>query len=237
MKVLIKRWLTYTLVPVGIALLLVPFFTTRIEEQPGEVFVLSLLPMDGTSGVPVTLGEIADFPNLRLQVEIMRLNTDSSPLSEVGPIPLETVPPQEWREFSDRIQSTTFNLDGLLFGGRVFDKIERVEVPANKTLLLTAGVIILFMGLLEWVFLYRPTSGGSRAYVSATVLTSDIVVVLLGVIFTWWILDLLLEQYFSFSSFWGDDPIRLMGVFWVVAIVPFMTLWVSAYYPKKEQAK
>lgn len=237
MVVLIKRWLTYTLVPVGIALLVVPFFSMKIVEQSVETFVIEMLPHEKSEAPKVTLDALDAHPNLQVQVGILIQQSIEWKDTTIGPRALKTVPPNEWREFSDSIGSTTFVINEVLIGGSVFDDIERMEAPANRILFLVAGAIILFMGLVEWVFLYQSVAGGRKAYVSATVVTSDLVVILLGIIFTWWFIDLLLEKYFSFRSFWGDDPIRLMGVFWVVAIVPFMTLWVSAYYPKTGKAK
>ena len=238
MTVLFKRLLVYLLVPAGLVLLFFPLHLSRLDLQERDILYLALLePTDATTATAfpkVMERDLARFPALAGHLDTMAIQSALWGVRDLPPRPLDQVPLKEWTAFTRLLDvgmpEGTFSYQDRFFRGTIASGVveTREEPPGLKTWCRMAGGVFLLLGILTWTVTYRHPGTGIAIGPRKTIVLWDVIVVAFGLVFTWWALDLFLARVFVVDTFWGEDPMLGMGVFWVAAAAPFMALFVTA---------
>lgn len=194
------------------------------------------VPVENSSGYPILSDrDLAPYPALKKQVDGLRQIARLTERDQYSASRLEKVPLSEWTSLKENCLLHTapgiFQYGDAIFRGET--QVAYVSTPVQVKNLemgrrLTGGVL-LFLGLLVVPSLYRGGTGENGIQIGnqGAIVVWDVIVVAVGVVFHWWFVDIAVTKLFGTESFWGDDPIKAMGIFWVAAVDPFMALFVS----------
>lgn len=146
----------------------------------------------------------------------------------------DAVPLEEWNAFREAVgisaENNAFQYDRYIFKGYV--KPENVSVPVEiKHLKLgckVAGGLFLILGLIALCRSYVSPSGGIRVGRRSAIIIWDVIIVVVGALFTWWFLEFVLAKGFQTATEWGEKFAVGMGVFWVVLVYPVLALITTA---------
>lgn len=170
------------------------------------------------------------YPALADAVNTMQLIWSATPrLTRQDNVPLE-----EWNAFKEAVGISTednaFQYDRYVFKGQV--KPDRVSVPVEvknlKTGCKVAGGLFLILGFWALYGTYLPQSGGIRVGRRSAIIIWDVIIIGVGVPFTWWFVEFVLSKGFQTATEWGEHLAVGMGVFWVVLVYPVLALITTA---------
>jgi len=146
----------------------------------------------------------------------------------------DVVSPEDWNAFKKAVgisaEENAFQYGRYIFKGHV--KKEDVSIPVEiahlKTGCKAAGGLFLILGLWALCGTYLPRSGGIRVGRRSAIIIWDVIIVLVGSLFTWWFLEFVLANFFQTATEWGEDFAVGMGVFWVALAYPALALITTA---------
>ncbi len=123
-----------------------------------------------------------------------------------------------------------FAYRGHLFQASFETGTDWVEVQdtALRNQLRMASAASLLVALICLALMYRAPQQGIQVGPLRAIILWDAIILLFGIPFSWWCLDILLVHLFAVNSWWGDDPMLGMGVFWMALANPFLSLFVTA---------
>jgi len=146
----------------------------------------------------------------------------------------DAVSPEEWNAFKKEVgisaEEDAFQYGRYIFRGHI--KKESVSIPVEvehlKTGCKVTGGLFLILGLWALCGTYLPRSGGIRVGRRSAIITWDVIIVLVGSLFTWWFLEFVLANFFQTATEWGEDFAVGMGIFWVALAYPALALITTA---------
>lgn len=189
-----------------------------------------------TSGYPVIQKQaLAPYSALMEQITDMMRQSSHWYQDVIYAWRMEGVQLEEWTAFKGAFLSNT-DIAAFQYGDRIFKeytKSEYVSMPVEIENLniacKMAGGIFLFLGLFGWRGMYTSPSKDIQIGKRSGMILWDLIILGIGVLFTWALLDSLLATYFQTSSVLGDVQMGLfMGTFWVIFGNLVMALFVTA---------
>lgn len=237
MRTWLRRWIAYVLLPIGIVLLLLPLSTDRSEWGERDFVFLGIVESrpDGTDpdGPPQLRAEdLARHSALLEAIDEMSRRIDRMRWAKLPGEPLDGVPPDEWARFVEaHAPGGTFQFGGRTFEGRVSPDLVRVRTPVRhlETVRRVVGGGLVMLGLLALGGCYAtPADGGIRIGRRSAILVWDTVIVVVGVPFALWFLDMVFARAFGTAPEWKEDITRGMGLFMVVLANPVLALVTTA---------
>lgn len=174
--------------------------------------------------------DLAPYPALSQEVNAMqRIWSDRVRLTRLDKVPLA-----EWDAFRETAgisaENNAFQYGKYIFKGHV--KSDLISVPIEvknlKAGCKMAGGLFLILGLVALCGSHISPSGGIRVGRRSAIIIWDVIIIMFGVPFTLWFLDLILAQVFQTVPEWKEDITWGMGVFWVVLAYPVLALITTA---------
>ena len=147
---------------------------------------------------------------------------------------LDSVPIEEWaafkKAFLDDTDKAAFQYGNRIFKGHVeSDRASiQIEVEDLKIGCKVTGGVFLFLSFFALYGIYAPPSKGIQIGKRMGMVIWDIIIMGVGIMFTWWFLDFILVKYFQTDPIWGDETVVGMGIFWVALVNPVMALIATA---------
>ncbi|MFH0879997.1 MAG: hypothetical protein V2A34_09810 [Lentisphaerota bacterium] len=147
----------------------------------------------------------------------------------------DAVPIKEWYAFREAAglseEDQAFQYGRYIFRGHV--KRESVMVPIEvKNLRIgckVTGVLFLILGLAVLCGSYAPSSdGGIRVGKRSAILIWDVIIIIVGIPFALWFLDMVFAQVFHTVPEWKENITWGMGLFMVVLANPVLALITTA---------
>jgi hypothetical protein len=178
--------------------------------------------------------DLAPYPELRKELDGMQRTIGHSPYDHMAPSRKDAVPAEEWLAFRQAAgisgEDNAFQYGKYIFKGRV--KPETVSVPVEikhlKTGCKAAAGLFLVLGLWALYGTYLSPSGGIRVGRRSAIIIWDVIIVVVGGVFTWWFLEFVLAKIFQTATEWGEPFAVGMGVFWVAFVYPVLALITTA---------
>lgn len=186
-------------------------------------------------GYPILdAGDLTTYPALHEAVEEMMRMIALQQQMRSSLKRLDHVSTETWGRFEELLFSdsgaASFQYGNRIFRGHVVTSRVLVDVEVEH-LKLTAkilGGVFLLLGFFVLRGLYVPASVGIQVGKRTGMIMWDVIVIGLGVIFTWGLLDSMLAKYFQTSSQFGDVQMAAyMGFFWLLFASPVMALFTT----------
>lgn len=187
-------------------------------------------------GYPMLVaGDLAPYPALHEAVEEMMRMIALQQQMRSSLKRLDHVSTETWGRFEELLLGNggvaSFQYGNRIFKGHVETDQVLVDVEIEH-LKLTANImggVFLLLGFFVLRGLYVPASSGIQVGKRTGMIMWDVIVIGLGVIFTWGLLDSMLAKYFQTSSQFGDAQMAAyMGFFWLLFASPVMALFTTA---------
>jgi hypothetical protein len=237
MRTWLRRWAAYVLLPLGSVLLLAPLSTDRLEWTERDFVFLGIIESGSgetdSEGPPRLRAEdLARHPALREAVDEMSSRIGRLRWKELPGEPLDGVTPDGWARLVEaHAPDGTFRFGDRTFRGRVSPHTLRVRTPVRhlETARRAVGGGLVILGLLALGGCYAtPADSGIRIGRRSAVLIWDAVIVLVGVPFALWFLDMVFAKAFRTAPDWKEDITWGMGFFMVVLANPVLALVTTA---------
>ena len=202
---------------------------SKLSNTPAEAAI------ENSYGYPtVTEQNMAGYPALQNGIHDLALRSPSWSKKTVLSRRLDELPVEKWLDFK-KTQLADEN-SPFQYGNNIFEGIVEVahvtvevEVKYLKSGCKVAGGIFIILSILAMLGLYRPpTTEGIHVGKKSGVIAWDVVIILIGIPFSWMALELGMAKLFE-AEFWiGNDQEAMMGVFWILLGNPLMALITTA---------
>jgi len=178
--------------------------------------------------------DLTPYPELQKELDGMQRTIRNSPWDHMALTRKENVPVEQWIAFRQAAKISedhnAFQYGKYIFKGNI--KKGSVSVPVEighlKIGCKVAGVLFLILGLWTLYGAYPPLSNGIRVGRRSAVIIWDVIIIVVGGVFTWWFLEFVLKSLFETASEWVEDFSVGMGLFWVVLVYPVLALITTA---------
>ena len=243
----LKRWLAYFLIPMGLILAFIPLNSRRNMTETRDYMFLQITGPAGdesagesgdAAGIDVSVvkpADLAGFPAMHEQLNNMVRLLSFSRKPALHPTRLEEAAMGEWNGFAATFlidsDEPVFQYQSHVFQGRLRPSynVDQVEVKNLKIGYKVAGGVFLLISLFALAGMYTaPVAEGIRVGKRGAIIVWDVVIIIVGIPFTWWFLDVILVKFFQTEPFWKDQMVLGMGVFWMVFVNPVMALITTA---------
>jgi len=147
---------------------------------------------------------------------------------------LDNVPIAEWIAFKktlpDDADEAVFQYGNTLFKAHIESNSVPVmaEVEHLKMACKVTGGLFLFLSIFAFHGMYAPPSDGIHIGRRSGIILWDIVILLVGTLFTWIFLEFMLVKYAHTDSEWVDEMVSGISVLWVLFANPMMALITTA---------
>ena len=237
MSGILKRVFIYFFMPFALAVFFLPVSKTRNETVKRNCIVLrvndiktsdsdtSMLKKINPVNAPAQLND-----QLAMKHKLMVL-WGAQGLPEFI---LEDVSMTAWTQFLQAekldVYETNFIYEDMVVSARteLKNRTESVEIAGlDKGLKFIAFLVLPAVGVLLFN-LYNYKGEGIQVGKTGAIIAWDVVIITVGAVFVWWLLEFGLVTIFDVNSEWDEDFGRGMGVFWVVFVIPLMALITTA---------
>jgi len=178
--------------------------------------------------------DLTPYPELQKELDGMQRTIRNSPWDRMTLPGTADVPVEQWIAFRQAAgiseDTNAFQYGKYIFKGQI--KRKDVSVPIEighlKIGCKVAGSIFLILGFWTLYKAYPPPSTGIRVGRRSAVIIWDVIIIVVGGVFTWWFLEFVLTSLFQTATEWVEDFSIGMGLFWVVLVYPVLALITTA---------